>query len=351
MFFVLLCLSMTALISAGLCRILIRIAPRDNPDNGRKQQRFAVPTSGGTAIVLALCLASLGLSLYQGFIANRPIVFAPLMHQDFIAITAFCLYALCLGAWDDRQALPVKPRLMITGFLLVLLTAFGPSVTAIFVPFLTSATPVPIVIAVLGTALWIFVIMNGVNFIDGSNGLAMGLLAIMLGGLALRFHNAPDLYTPGLVWLCALSIAAILGFLYWNLQGKLYAGDAGALFGGTWFACLAVLAAQDGNIWFVATLGLPILVDVFLTLIWRLRHKQNLLQPHRHHAYQLLSRAGWGHIQIALLYWAIAFVCAGLALIAAHSGPLQSFAVFMILLISLSLIWALQRRAHRIPLP
>ena len=65
-------------------------------------------------------------------------------------------------------------------------------------------------------------------------------------------------------------LGAIIGFLIHNLRGKLYAGDAGSLGLGALFASLGLISGLQ--VWTVATLALPFLIDVLMTLIWRAKH-------------------------------------------------------------------------------
>ena len=65
---------------------------------------------------------------------------------------------------------------------------------------------------------------------------------------------------------------ACAGFLPWNLGGRLFQGDAGALFCGFLFAGLAILstaprAGSPGlSLYFGPLILLPFLTDVLLTL-------------------------------------------------------------------------------------
>ena len=313
------------LVSLILCSVLIKIAPKDAPDGARKEQRFAVPTSGGLAIAGTVLLVTT-----TGWV--------PVPESPIFAI----LYGsmLLIGALDDVKPFGAKPRMLIMALVVLFCAAFGISYNFVFLPLADSLLPLPAWFAIGGSALWLFVLINATNFMDGSNGLAMGTLAVMLCGLSARLFqlSEPEGYTLSLVL-----IAAILGFLFWNLQGKLYAGDAGSLFGGAVFASLGTYAAQDGNIWFPATLALPFLVDVFMTLLWRARHGHNLLTAHRHHAYQLLIKSGWSHIKTAFLWWGLAALCAAAALWAASDSKSMSAWVFLGLLGSGCALWLIQR--------
>ncbi len=317
------------LLSAALCRVLIWLAPKDAPDGDRKLQLAPVPTSGGLAIALAVA-AGLVLAGQTGLVAGT----------EPVATAWLCAFVLMLGATDDTITLPTRLKFALLAAACLLASAFGLQADAIFLPVADATFVLPAALAIAGTALWIFVLVNAANFMDGSNGLAMGMLAIACLALAARTHA-----DPGFVfWTACLFAAAIAGFLVWNLQGRLFAGDSGSLFGGGLFAALSVIAAADGNVWFPATLVLPILVDVFLTLLWRARRGENILTPHREHAYQWMIRRGAGHLSVALAYWALTAACCGLALWAAGQGKAASAAMFAALLLAGSLLWAVHRR-------
>jgi len=348
---------LTSLSSLICCRILIVIAPKDAPDNERKMQATAVPTSGGIAIAASIILPwSVFLSLWPGIfydmhggdtLFGNDLLFK--LDQLGFYVAFLSIAALVLGYLDDLNTVSTKFKFTALAIFSLLFAILGKHTEGIFLPYVDSYILIAFSIGILGTALWLFVIMNATNFMDGSNGLAMGTLAIMLGSLSLYLTREVALdfnsinYRLSLATLGAFTTAAILGFLFWNLQGKLYAGDAGSLFGGAVFASLGIYAAQDGNIWFPATLALPFLVDVFMTLLWRARAGHNLLTAHRHHAYQLLIKSGWSHIKTALLWWGLAAFCAAAALWAASQSKSMSAWVFFALLGSGCALWLIQR--------
>ena len=321
---------LTALASLICCRILIAIAPKDAPDAARKTQTIAVPTSGGLAIAAAIALVLGGLTLGDktlgGVVPAGPV-------WTYVALAIF---VLILGAVDDAKDLPAKPKLFALLAATCLAAYFGLRSERIFLPIADSIILLPLWLAVSGTALWVFTVMNASNFMDGSNGLSLGTLAIMIGATGFA------LPTP-LSAAAAITTSAIVGFLFWNLQGRLYAGDAGALFGGAVFAGLGLYAAREGNIWLPATLALPLLIDVFMTLAWRAKRGQNLLKPHRHHAYQGLIKSGWSHIGTALLWWGFALICAACALWAAADSKAMSAYVFLGLLSAGCTLWLIHR--------
>ncbi|MEO1476606.1 MAG: hypothetical protein AAFS13_09510 [Pseudomonadota bacterium] len=347
-------------LSMLFCRLLIIFAPKDAPDGGRKTQSMAVPTSGGLAIAAAAALIYIAeLIVIPAFTSSDSLPELANLHVRFLITSGelphilLALFVLIIGAIDDARPLPTNQKLLALSAACILVALTGLTADKLFVPFADSTVPFPIVVSIIGSAFWLFLMMNATNFMDGSNGLALGCVAIMMAVMSLSFVGgasaglAPETVTVwnGLSFVILLIVGAICGFLVWNMQGLLYAGDAGALFAGTVFASFALLAGQNGNIWFVATLGLPLLVDTVATLVWRAVNGRNLVEPHRDHAYQLLRQDGWSHLQTALLWWLLTAICGLVAISALPLGPTMNFMGFVGMTCSLTLLWLMQR-AH-----
>lgn len=344
------------LVSFGLCWLMIRLGPHDAPDGARKTQAAPVPSAGGAGILGGIAAAMLA------GMAVLPQV--PGAGSSAIAMTGlwgplvFVLIAGALGYADDRHSLAAKPKLAVLAAGAVLAAIFGPQINRVWLPGAAGAGfEIWPLMAVAGIALWLFVMANAVNFIDGANGIALGSAAIILMALALLALpgalNSPREGGVLVVLILAAAVAAVLGFLVWNLAGKLYAGDTGSLAIGALLAGMGAVVAQTYSVWVPAALALPFLVDVLLTLAWRARHGRPLMQAHRDHAYQLFLRAGWRHGRVAALWWTMTAVCAGAVLIAPASGifglfgfgwtPGLSFMVFSGLLIAGIGLWIWQR--------
>lgn len=303
----------------GLCFLVMLAARKDAPDGERKTQAVPVPSMGGLGIAAALLLP-LALTLPTGGLS---------FGNPFFVFAQLAAAPLLIGFLDDAFDLDAKLKLfaLAVAALLAALAGYhaGFSEDA---PFILAA------VVIAGSALWIFVMMNAANFMDGANGIMAGSIAIMLAGL----------YALGL-WTAVL-LPAIAGFLVFNLRGKLYAGDTGALFLGFVFAAAALEGVRIGlfPVWTPATLALPFLVDVFMTLIWRARRGAPLMQAHTDHAYQLLRKAGWGHIAVSAVCWAASGVCAVCAGAAVQFGGAWPIAMFGALLLFGISIWVWQRR-------
>ncbi|MET0545989.1 MAG: MraY family glycosyltransferase [Caulobacterales bacterium] len=340
-----------ALAAAASCNLLIQAGIADAPDYRRKAHKAAVPTSGGLGVAIGASLAiAVAIWLARPYWSEGA---APGSAMGVAAAWVFGFAALGIGLLDDLMDVNAGPKFGWIALLSLLFAMFvvridtlalWPGMTLAFGP----------VLGVLGTALWLFVMANGVNFMDGANGLAMGSMAVGLLALAAYafWGGAP---APALAAL--LLAAALVGFLYWNFpNGRLFAGDAGSLFVGFTAGALALVAIREAHlpVLLAPLLFLPLLADVLLTMAWRVKHKRNLLQAHRDHLYQVAIRAGATHKRIAIAYWLAMLHCAlaaGVSLAFGDAGALAAFVVTVLLAVYLSFHGRRFAAAHGLDAP
>lgn len=338
------------MVSLLVCGLMIRFGPRDVPDGGRKTQGAPVPSAGGIGILAGVTASLAALEAMGVNVAG--LMFAP----PLAGLASFCVFAALLGWLDDAKGLPASAKLLALVGSAIGAALLGTAPAGLYVG--GAAIALPPVLGVLVAAAVIFVMANAVNFLDGANGIAMGtaliilaVLVLMIAPSAAMMPDRPDLAL--LTGLLLAAAAAIGGFLFWNLRGKLFAGDAGALSVGGLIGAASVIFAMGGQVLVPLTLCLPILVDVFLTLAWRARRGLPLMQAHRDHAYQLLLRAGWPHVQVARVWWGMTALCAGAVVagpFAARAGAYDAgglpvdVIVFGALLAAGVWLWLKQRR-------
>ena len=317
------------LVSAGLCGMMFLIRIEDAPDGGRKTQPGPVPNSGGIAILLTLALSA--------WLAGEANLLSPYwLRNGTQNVLAIALAAGAVGFVDDKWGMSAWLKLLLTGMLALTFAVLDPG--------LRLAT-MPLWLVMGGVALWLLITMNAVNFMDGSNGLSMGSSAIMLLGAAAILRRVPPVDgfpgpAPDLAFLCVTAALAILGFLAWNLPGRLYAGDSGAFGIGAFFGGTGIIVGVFTTIWTAAILFMPFLVDVILTIFWRARNGHSIMQAHRDHAYQLFLRDGWNHLPVAVLWWVFSWAC---ALVAVNVTDAWAPAAFFGLLIIGCAMWFVQR--------
>lgn len=321
------------------CSLTRRTGVVDAPDGKRKQQAAPVPRLGGLGIIAAIAIVfALAWTAHALLPAMQGHDWLPGPSRQVIAALAISGLLAAIGTWDDIHPLAPRAKLGMVVVACIAAAMLGISVADLKTPF--GSLDLPFVL-LAGSALWLLVFSNAANFMDGSNGLSLGCLGIMFAGLgAAVAMEAGAAFPPGI----AAIIAAIAGFLVHNMTGRLYAGDGGAFGIGGLFATLALISGLP--VWTVATLALPFLVDVLLTLILRARHRQLWFEAHTDHAYQAFARAGWGHWDVAVLWWSLTGACAIAATLGAAAGGALPFVLFWLLALILSGLWlAIQRKA------
>jgi UDP-N-acetylmuramyl pentapeptide phosphotransferase/UDP-N-acetylglucosamine-1-phosphate transferase len=296
------------LTSLVVCRAMIWIGPIDAPTEPRKQHRAPTPSSGGLGIGAGYGAAMVVLSLFS--LSWRHEV----SEQSIAMLWVSALFAyplLLVGFVDDVRRLAAEFKFVVYA---VLSFAAAWLMGVVFEFRIGDFFLVlPMWVGLVGTALWVFAMLNVVNFMDGANGMAMGSAAVGLvstGIIALQGESVGG----GAIALCGA--AAIAGCLVWNFPaGRLFAGDSGALFAGALaaFACLIVIARTGMSPFVAPILFFPMIADVLLTLFYRIRQRRSLFHGHTEHLYQIAIHSGWSHARIAFLYWLAMAACGVLA--------------------------------------
>lgn len=144
-------------------------------------------------------------------------------------------------------------------------------------------------------------IINAINFMDGINGIT-GLYGIVFLGSILAVNAYTPIFDQHLI---RYEILAICVFLIFNLRKKalMFAGDIGSISLAYLMIYLLVQWYLVSGSWTIILFLLIYGADVFLTMAQRLKNKENVLEPHRLHLYQLFVNQGkMYHVNVALVY-------------------------------------------------
>ncbi len=207
----------------------------------------------------------------------------------------------------------------------------------------------PLLAALPLAFLWIAVVTNVYNFMDGIDSLATAQAivagaAMALAGIAVR--------NPLVATGAALLAAASAGFLLYNLPpARLFMGDVGSTFLGFSFAGLSLLGNLGvGGGRLPVEFGLvvlaPFLFDSLSTLARRILRGERWYAAHRTHYYQRLVHAGLSHAQVTGLYACLAVVAAGAGLAGLSlETPLRAalaVLAYVPMLAVVALVWRLE---------
>lgn len=247
----------------------------------QKFHTWPVPRVGGIAIALSLlgCWCTLW---YRG----KP------EHQFYLHLLIIVLPAFASGLYEDiskRGGVLLRMSCILASALLAW-WLLGVRVTRLDLPLIDSLISVPIV-SLLFTVVGLAGVTNAMNFIDGYNGLASAVAAIMLAGIG----YVAILNGDYLVWtMAAVGIGASLGFLFWNWpRGLIFLGDGGAYLLGFWIAALAVLLTTRNpgvSPWFAFLLVSYPVVETVFTMLRRLSRQANPGLPDAAHLHQLVYK-------------------------------------------------------------
>lgn len=182
--------------------------------------------------------------------------------------------------------------------------------------------------------LWSVGMMNAVNFIDGLDGLAAGIVVLAL--MVIIFVSLkPDVNQPATALVATILAGAVLGFLPFNFYpAKIFLGDAGAMFLGLQLAILSVISGGKLAALFLV-LGL-VIIDGILVVASRIRRGKNpFTTPDQTHLHHRFLRAGISPRATVAAIWAISaiFGIIGLISIGKTKWYLAGLMVILILML------------------
>jgi UDP-GlcNAc:undecaprenyl-phosphate GlcNAc-1-phosphate transferase len=208
--------------------------------------------------------------------------------------------ALVLGLVDDAGGLPPLLRLALQVVLAVAIVAGG-----------LRADALPEALAWAAAILLLVVAMNGVNLVDGIDGLAAGCVVISSVGLAAiaRAHG-------GGTGLALVAAGAAAGFLLHNLPpARLFLGDGGAYLLGAVIG-ISVLHAGEApkTLPGAATCLGMFALDPALAVLRRATGRVSFTRGDRGHLYDQLAARGLAAVPTLGASWGIhsAFVVIGI---------------------------------------
>ncbi len=324
--------AIVTLLLTPLSRVIaLKVGAVAKPD-ARKMHSSPTPSLGGLAM-----LGGISAGVFTAwFLGSFDAVFRSFTDIAGIVVAAFIIFLV--GATDDIRDVSAPAK--VAGIVLagVVLALAGVSVLWFRIPF-TGFIQLSPDLSVVVTVVWLLVMSNAVNLIDGLDGLAGGIVAIASGTF---FIYAYQLVQEGVLFdsnpgalLAVVTAGACVGFLPHNMHpAKTFMGDGGALLLGLMLAASTATVggrldqAVSGQVFFffaplvipLLLLGVP-LADLILAVLRRASRKGvRISEADKEHLHHRLLRLGHGHRRTVLILWLWTGLLCGLVLYTTITG-------------------------------
>lgn len=280
-----------------------------------------------------------GLTIVTAFMINALLWLK--LDVRLLIFLAIALAIVIISFWDDWKGLKAIWRLLMQIVAGVALFFSGTMVTAIPNPI---GAELPLSNWIIGgvaigsllvTVIWVVLIMNTVNWIDGLNGLPSGvstIASLVIFVLSIKPDNAVD-QTAVAVMALILGMVTLAFWLYDFYPAKILMGDTGSMFIGFMLAGLAIYSGGKLAT-AVLVLGFPI-VDAIWVILRRIFSGVSPFKGDLIHFHHRLLYAGFTMRQAL---WIIYFACFIFGVLAIFLGTGQKLWAFLGLISTMAIL-------------
>ncbi len=236
-----------------------------------KPQRFheiPVPRAGGVGIIIALSL----------------VLFIPYGLQ----LLPSAILAFMSGIFEDfHNSLSVRLRLILQ------IIAGGVAVwlTHSVVTYLGLGIVLPYGLGIFFSVFAIVGMMNAINIIDGFNGLASGVILIILASFSVISYEHNNIELLSVISILA---GAVFGFFVLVFpKGKIFLGDGGAYLLGFMVSLIGISLASeyaDVSPWYILSILIYPVWEVIFSIIRKLSIGLSPMKPDKYHIHMLIQR-------------------------------------------------------------
>lgn len=298
----------------------------DVPLDNRRMHKTPIPRLGGLAIFL-------------GFIFSV-LLFAD-VNRQLQGILLGSVVIVVLGVLDDIMRLKAWIKFIVQILAALIPVYYGVVIDVITNPNVFSDVPywslgmwsVPV------TILWIVGMTNAVNFIDGLDGLAVGVSTIASFSLLVIALLVSE---PNIAIITAALCGACVGFMPYNFNpAKLFMGDTGAMFLGFILATVSI----QGLFKFYAIvsfavpfliLGLPLFETVY-AIVRRLLKGQSPMAADRGHVHHRLIDMGFSQKQSVAILYTMSAILGLSAVILTSSGEIKALLLLLVVVAAVAI--------------
>ncbi len=318
-------------------RLAFKIGAIDVPRDKRRMHKKPTPRLGGLAIVFGFLVATLCFGH---------------MSRELTGTLIGAAVIVIMGIVDDCKALDAKLKFVVQICAALIVVFVGNiKVDVLTNPNIFSEEPywvLPSWLSVTVTVLWIVFITNAVNFIDGLDGLAAGVSAIMSVSLVFIAMRVGE-YSIGILGIAIMG--SCFGFLPFNFNpAKIFMGDTGSTFLGFMLATLSIQGVFKS--YAVISFAVPMLIlglplfDASFAMIRRMATGKSPMVADRGHLHHRLIDMGFSQKQTVFILYAISGVLGISAVLLAESGILRALLLLICVLIFLMIASLLGKNSY-----
>lgn len=321
-------------------RLARKVKAVDMPKDARKIHKKVMPRLGGLAIIVGFIVSTIYLIVISSLEKSIDIFY----NDDYIKLIGFCIGIVVLEIFCYRDDVKgIKPIVKLIGQLLaaIIVVESGVVINQIDL-FSVETVALNETVWKIITVIWIIVITNAINLIDGLDGLSTGVSLISSICLMIIFIlNGSSLIS---VILATALAGSLLGFLPFNFNpAKTFMGDTGSNFIGFTLAVISIMGVA--KTYTVVVVAAPILVlalpifDTSFAIVRRIIKEKSLkavFKADRGHLHHKLIDRGYTQKEAVFILYGISATFGLFAIILLESGIWKaiSFALLVIAIIA-----------------
>lgn len=273
--------------------------------SSRRIHNGIIPRLGGVGIYIAFILPMI-------FYLTRSLN-DEFNHSMFGVLLASTMVFL-IGVYDDLRSVRVRYKLLGEIFAAIVVYVWGIRITVLSNPFgdafVLGWLSLPV------TVLWIIIITNAFNLVDGIDGLAAGT-GILISATLFFLLEGSDIH---LRLTFAVLAGSLAGFLVYNFPpASIFMGDSGSLFAGFVLASISIISSHKAAA--MATMMIPVLafslpvMDMLYAVLRRYYRGVPLGEADKEHIHHKLLDKGLSRKKVVLLLYSVNIIIMGCILL------------------------------------
>ena len=300
-------------------KMAIHINAMDIP-NARKVHKVNIPRLGGIAIFFSFLV---GYMLYAR------------SSTQMLSVIIGGIIILVVGIADDIKPVKARYKLILQIIASSVVVFYGGLVLA-EINFLGLIIDLGTPLNHILTILFMTVIMNAINLIDGLDGLAAGISSIYfltVGIIALILNKIGGLD----IILSFIMLGSCLGFLIYNFNpASIFMGDTGSLFLGFIISVIALLGFKVATL---TSLIIPLLIlaipifDTIFAIIRRILKGEPIGYPDKEHFHHQLLNLNKSVKKTVFSIYAITALFAGVSIFYVLGNNKIAIIIYVILMV------------------